>query len=459
MSTVVLNLYTKAYSSISNRIRCAVIASDGVTVIASQIDTTSGHPQRTWTFPGLPRNNYGVSLDEIDGGGNPVNNLALFSVVPGQIDSGLIRPDEQLKVGAVSSGMVAGLQVATFDGSAGKPDFRDWNIVPSELTGRGILVRGVDYSWDSLVGTFTMLQSGDVFQPDQWWNFHFDSKSSTAGNSYSTVNDFTARIVTVSDTVLISDFGNAIIAEPAGELLTESLPSILNMPVGRALKYEVSPGVLSCVRIVPFGADVIKFGTGIIYILPGESIKIYVYSRNGNKEWRVLDYSGNFASVGKIVSFDQTGAGLKNLQAMDGSSVSVLKYARIYNELVLNIPLLQVVNYDDWATGNNKYFFSLANSANPLNAGKFLFPDRRSLYQKNNSTGKAGDLVNAQVGEFDLTIPFPTGDGFLNHPYLPTALGKGLNQNAPFDLVKIFPTNTGKENLVKSYIINQYIQL
>ena len=56
-------------------------------MVASIIDTTAGHPTRVYSFSGLPRNNYGFSLDEIDGSGNVVNNLALFDVVPGQVDS------------------------------------------------------------------------------------------------------------------------------------------------------------------------------------------------------------------------------------------------------------------------------------------------------------------------------------------------------------------------------------
>ena len=115
MPTVVLDAYSKAYPSITNRIRASVfLETDPFALVASIIDTTVGHPARVWHFPGLPRANYGFSLDEIDSGGAVVANLALFSVVPSQIDGTLVRDDEQIKVGT-TPGFDSGLNSVFFD--------------------------------------------------------------------------------------------------------------------------------------------------------------------------------------------------------------------------------------------------------------------------------------------------------------------------------------------------------
>lgn len=87
------------------------------------------------------------------------------------------RNDEQIRVD-VTPGLVAGTSYFRFDGAAtpvGLPDFRGYDIVISELTGRGILVRGFDYSWNYITGEFELLQSGDLFQHLTWYHVHFQN--------------------------------------------------------------------------------------------------------------------------------------------------------------------------------------------------------------------------------------------------------------------------------------------
>ena len=208
MPTVVLDAYSKAYPLILNRIRASVfLETDPIALVATIIDITVGHPARIWHFPGLPRANYGFSLDEIDIGGNPINNLALFSVVPSQIDGVLVRDDEQIKVDT-TPGFNSGLNTVTFDGTAGKPNYIGWEIVPSELTGRGILAIGLDYSWDSVTGIFTLLQGGDVLAEGTIYNIHFNPILNPAGGSVPTINDFTTRLVIATGNIDVSDFGH-----------------------------------------------------------------------------------------------------------------------------------------------------------------------------------------------------------------------------------------------------------
>lgn len=395
MATVTLNAYSKAYPGIANRIRASVLSWDKLTVIAS-ITETGAHLARLWSFAGLARNNYVFSLDEIDGGGIVINNLAEFDVTPGELDGSIVRDDEQYQVGAALSGLVTGATSATFDGTAGVPDFRGWNVVPSFLTERGILVRGLDYSWDTDLGIFALLQAGDTFQANMWTNWHFDSKTNTAGNSVPSVFDYSIRFVDTTGDIEYDDFGNALLAEPAGVYMEQNLPEITSVPIGRVLRIIFGGITTACTKIVPSGANSIQFLKGNIIGIPGEWIDIvrFHYS-TGVNQWKVVGAFGNFARVGDTIYCDQIQAQMFGAKLLDGSKELVTQYARIYNEVVLNLPGAQVCAFDDHATGLNKYLFSLAKVGGP-DDGKFYFPDRRGLTIKSNNIGKAGDFEDWQ---------------------------------------------------------------
>lgn len=427
MSTVTLNAYTKAYPLITNRIKASVLsATSPFAVVASIIDTTLGHPARTYDFLGLPRNNYGFSLDEIDGSGNVVNNLALFSVVPGTVESILVRNDEQPRVGE-TNGFVQDTNTFTFDGtetSPGsglfKPNYVGWEIVPSELNGRGILVRGKDYSWDSLIGKFDLLTPGDLFIYHTYFNIKFEPIQQASGNSYPTVTDFVINYLKVNTVLDESYFGKKLLVEPTGVYVEITLPDIATVVDGRKMMVEVIGSNVSCVKFIPHGSDNINWLNGNLYAMSQESFSIYKFTNpvTSTPEWRICDADGNFKNVGQSVSDEQIQSGVFNKLLLDGSSVLKEQYARLYNELVLNLPLSQVVDYDSHSVGNNKYLWSRANSANPANNGKFLIPDRRGLFEKNNQSGKAGDFGEESVGSHkhftfidssETTNTFPAG--------------------------------------------------
>lgn len=454
--TLTLGAYSKAYPLIVNRIRASVFTqANPSALIATIIDSTPGHPERTWFFAGLARGNYGWSLDEIDGSDAVIQNLALFAVVPGQVDGTLVRDDEQPQVG-VTTGFNAGDNTFTFDGTGGKPNYVGWSIVPSILTGRGILAEGLDYSWDIDTGTLLLLQSGDVFSDATYWNIHFNSIEQPQGNSYPSVNDFSFRLITANTTLTPSDFTEKLICEPAGVYMTVTLPDITTVVAGRPLYVEVNKSSICCVKFLTTGSDIIQFLRGNLYALPNESFTIYRLNRGvGQDEWRVCNYSGNFANVGQIVGDDLII--VFNKYPMNGTSVLNTQFARLYNEVVLNLPLPQVVNYDDWGTGNNKYYYSLANSANPANANKFFIPDRRGIFERNNLSGKAGDYQADQVGEFtdDMVIPAAnTSQGEAGTGDFTT----GSGSPEPSDMNPVTLTwNAGKENRPANYLINKYV--
>lgn len=482
MSTVVLNAYSKAYPTIINRLRASVyLQSSPQAFVASIIDAVAGHPARTWSFPGLPRNNYGFSLDEIDISDNVVTNLALFDVVPGEIDGTLVRDDEQIQVG-VTPGFDTGLNSFVFDGtetapSSGifKPNYIGWEIVPSELTGRGILVRGLDYSWDAATGTFTLLLPSDIFAANNWYNIHFEPIQNPVGNSYPSLRDFTIRLITSNTTLTAADFGNKLIVEPSSVYVEVTLPSLATIVEGRPLMVEISGSEdMCCVRFIPTGGDVLNFLRGKLYALPNESFTIYKYTRSpGIFEFRVCDVDGNFKTVGQSVADDMVpdrGFGdrsIFNKQLLDGSSVDKTQFARIYNEIVLYMPVAQVVNYDDWITGNNKYYYSLANSANPSFVDQFHFPDRRGIYERNNTSGgKPGDwqdwqMIDHQHEGVTGTLPSTLfGRGLVNRSvglYNGVGVGKTDLASKPVDETGAVISKIGSEIRVQNYAINKYV--
>lgn len=393
MPTVVFNAYSKPYPSITNRIRASIfLQSDPQALIAFEIDSTPGHPERVWSFPGLPRNNYGFVLDEIDSFDNPVNNLAYFDAVPSEVEGELVRDDEEIVVDT-TPGLVGGASVATFDGTGGSPNYIGWEIVVMVYGGTGFLSRGLDYSWDKTTGVFSLLQVGDQFQPQQIYNIHFNSISNPQGNSYPTVTDFSIRLVQITSSILLDDFANKIIVEPTSEYIELTLPSIVTVPQGRKLMVDVSVNSDLCIKIIPFGSDTINFLRGNIYLMPNESLSIYRYNRDGVNEWRITDCDGNYKTVGQLVSNDSISTNVFNIKLLDGSIESADKYARIYNEIVLNLPLSQRVAYADWLTGTNRSFFSLVNGSN-----QFHFPDRRGMFERNNNLGIAGTFIPESVG-------------------------------------------------------------
>jgi len=468
-TTTVLNAYSKGYPSITNRIKASVYTQSNPTaIVASIIDVTAGHPARTWSFPGLPRQNYGFSLDEINAGGFVVNNLALFAVVPGPVDGLLTRNDEQIKCG-LTPGFVPGATSFVFDGTefpaaSGffKPNYIGWEIVPSELTGRGILVRDLlDYTWDKVTGTFQLTQAGDIFPASMFYNIHFNPVQNPIGGSYPTVKDFLINFIDSSTTLDDTYFGSKLICEPATEYIEVTLPDITTIPSGRPMMVEVGGSSLSCVKIIPYGSNTINFLSGNIYALPSESFWIYRYLSSDLTvdEWRISESSGNFRVVGNSLSSDQVQSGIVNAQLLNGLQGDILLHARIYNEFVLNLPVSQVVDYDSWATGTggiNKLFFSLANSANPSFLGKFRFPDRRNFFERNNSSGKAGDYFTDKIKQATYNVLFNTRYNYGSG--MPFGLTDGVG-GATATIPLIIGDAGALETQPKNYLTNKYILL
>lgn len=388
--TVVLNAYSIAYPTISNRIRVDISKqSDPLAIVVSEIDAIAGHPARIWSFPGLERTNYIFTMNEIDGSGNSINNLAYFDVVPDAINGALVRDDEQI-FPDITPGFVSGATEIYFDGgevSSGsgvfRPDYRGWNINPERRDQPGTMIRDQEYEWNTLTGYFHLLTEGDVFVHAELFNIDFDPIENVAGGSVPTASGFSILLKTANYYVSENDFSKKLICEPSSDFMVLTLPDISLVTEGEPLMIEVYKTQDCCVKFL--SEDPIKFARGFIYLCRNESLRIYKYQRSGSPEYRVDSNCSNILTVGSIVSHYQISSGVFNAIPLDGSSISVEKYARLYYEYVSRLPLSQVVSYDNWAIGNNKYHFSSANDS-----GEFRIPDISGLYERSTATEIAG---------------------------------------------------------------------
>lgn len=402
MSTLNLNIQTSSYPTITNNITVSISkASSPAAIVDSIVDTTSGHPSRLYTFSGLERTNYIVSIDETDiSTGSPVANLHRISVVPSSSNDVDSRDDEQIQVGTPY--LVAGQNVAFFNGSNSSPDYRGWEIVPSELGGRGILVEGVDYSWNKANGRFKLLIANDVFQSQQWYNIHFNPITKQNSNSFPSFLDLQFKDISSNYNILASDFGKELNVFNTSNLLVLTLPDISTVPSGRPIFINTeNVGSNFSVIINPNPGDTIEMYSNYCVMSSNERICIYkaTYS-NGSSSFKVKDKDGNFDTFGNIVVNMGSFLFKKGVEAV-GQELDVDMYYRFYNLFVAQLPSSCKVNFDDWSTSVfNKTKFGIANSANLSKAGKFIMPDLSGLYCRiSNSIISSGTYQQWQFPE------------------------------------------------------------
>ena len=440
------SLWTKPYPDITNRIQGSVLDWSGATIITSIIDTTAGHPSRLWSYAGLPYANYKWSLDEIDGSGIIIRNLSNFDAVPSVIDGLLTRDKVQIQVGVALSGLVAGAATALFNGAGGVPDFTGWKIIvfPYGDT-RNALIEGLDYTFNQ-----TTLLQGELFAANAWWTFVFVAQTQTQGNSAPTIFDYSTRLMTTTGNILYTDFGNALLIKQIGTYGEYSLPDITTIPVGRPLEVEVGGTGILASKFITYGADIIAFLRGNLIAYPGESFTIVRYQNPDlSNEWRVKFPSGNFARVGDLVNANSIQSGMLLAKLANGDSVSTLTYARLFNEIVIQLPGAQRSTYAAHGTGNNKYLFSAEGTGG--DAGKFYLPDYRGLWTASNNTGKAGDFLAALTGE--IVVPIPVADTYNGHFGTPTKTGSGNDNPVSVNIT----VNPGQKSRPDTLLMNQYI--
>lgn len=472
MSTVALNIYTDAYPTITNNIEIRVYAQSNPLAIVAFLNYPQPHPLRTWSFPGLPRTNYLFRIFEMSGSTIVRQLGGDMDVVPGNANGVNFRATEQIEAD-VTTGFTNGTNTFTFNGTAGTEDWRGWEISTIDRIGTGPMKKNVDYTWNKTTGVFTLILPGDIFGNNEWFNVEFEAQTSVITQSTPTIFPLfkSAKIITANYSVNAGDVGALLIVDPPGNYIELTLPDIATVVELMPITIEMRRSSTNkCCKIITQSGQTIDWLQGSrdsLYICPNETIKIYNFidttiPLSPVSMWRTLDAIGNFLRVGHQFGDDSIAANMFNVLQFVGTQCDVFQFARFYNEYVSQLPNL--VNYDDWVAGNNKYFFSLANSSNPANANKFMIPDRRNVTEKiSDGTRIAGDFQNEQVGAFPLTI---TGkvikkSGTSNSVValgVPSSSVAGANPDPTYGdyPINVGVVNIGQENRVKNIAIRKY---
>lgn len=405
MSTVNLNIYTNPYPTVANYVEIRLYLQSADTAVVTSLRHPFPHNVAdTWSFPGLAIANYLFRIFEVDGSGNIIQELgSRMDVVPSAAGGVNSRDTEQIEAD-VTVGFVSGVNSVTFDGTAGAEDWRTWEIDTIDRMGTGPMKKGIDYSWNKTTGTLLLLNTGDVFNPNEWFNVQFAIQTNVVAASVpTTVPQFsTPKLITANYTADAGiDFGGLLIVDPASNYLELTLPDLTTVVPGKLLSIEMRrAGGIKCCKILTAAGQTIDWLQGTrnnLYVLPQESLSIYRFIDPGGSAtgmWRVFNPFGNWLRVGEQVTDDNAAANVFNKILLDDTTYDILQFARFYNDFVTLLPGGEFVNFDDWATGNNKYKYSLANSAIPANAGLFHVPDRRNLFERiTDGTRLPGDFA------------------------------------------------------------------
>lgn len=467
MSTVALEIWTASYPAIANDITIKVYAQSDPLAVVVEDTHPAPHGPDSWLFPGLDRTNYVFRIFETIAGVVQQQLGEDMNVVPAGAGGVTYRATEQIEAD-VTVGVVSGVNTFTLDGTGGSEDWRRWDFDTIDRIGTGPMKRGVDYSWNPATAVFQLLQVGDVIAPNEWFNVQFAAQVSEGSDSVpNNVPRFsTPKIITANYNISAgSDFGGMLIVDPAGNYLEMQLPDIATVVAGKCLDIEMRRTNLDkCFKLKTAAGQYIDWLQGFrpdLYTCPNESFTVFKFvdPAGPTSMWRIYKPSpGNWMSVGQSVYDDADPLDVYNKKLFDGSAFDIFNFARLYNDYVLNLPGGQICNFDDWATGDNKYKFSLANSANPANANKFHIPDRRSTTDKaTDGVILPGIFQGGQVGAFS---------GFLVIPKASTSktdagtgrIVTGSDGNEPTDSAPIpFTLNGGLENRVASTISRKYL--
>lgn len=392
MSTVAIQIFTGAYPSIGHDITINFYAETDPLAIVATLTHPAPHLADTWSFPGLDRVNYLFRIFETNAGTILQQLAGDMYVVPASIGGVATRATEQIQAD-VTPGFTSGVNVVTLDGTSGAPDWRGWEIGTLNRMGPyGDMKKGVglDYTWNKATGQLLLQTAGDLFGPNEWFNVDFEDQITDTSSSVPVNLPLftTPKIKTVNYTIGAGDFGGVLIADPAALYMEFQLPDIDTVVSGRVLTLEFRRSSTNkCAKILTATSQIIDWLRGSrndLLFCPNESLSIYKFidPSGPTSMWRIWQPFGNWLKVGEQVSDDTIPDNVFNKILLDGGSIDIEQFARLYNDYVALLPGSQVVNYDDWATGPNLHYFSLANSSNPANVGKFHVPNRQNNFER-----------------------------------------------------------------------------
>ena len=367
-----------------------------------------------------------------------------------------VRADEVLIVDQ-TTGLVSG--TTSYDNSS----YANWQYT-LERRGVGSLI---DYAKSTLnadytvkdTGGFNLVQDNDVFGAGEIFVVHFlpqlieteSQISQTAGILWGGEKD-----ITVDTTLGASDMGKYCLIQGTSPIINITLPSGNAVVDGTMIAFLSEGGQHKVANVLPNGSDQIKWlgdtwtNSDPFSIHQSEEVWFLYY---GNS-WRVAQADGGWKQVGELVytyKKDQINA----IQA-DGGTYNRAYYPRLWRYVKKFLESTLLVDASVWAFTQQSPINSNPYKFYP-NVTKYSSGDGYNTFQTpllmksfdNNGNIKSGgylravsganaDKVGTQkkdaVGNFYFESSLKTGDSFNNHPYPPTAAGKGLLANTPVDI-------------------------
>lgn len=463
-STVTPRIYTGAFPTIVNPIKYALYAaSDPLAEVDSQT-FSAPHPIRAVSFPGLDRINYILRVFEMLDG-VPLRTLVNdFNFNPDNNDVDYKTPE--IVIVGLTPGIEPGSTTFTFDGTDGKPDWRNW-VPIVQPPGFSPWLQDYDYTWDALTGTFTVI-NGQALESEFRMLVEFETKIVTGASGIPTAKLFSQVLdVNANVTLVPDDFGKKILVNPASTYLKISLPNILTVPPLKTIFFEtgIDTGTDYCVEIQTEGSTQWtygKAGRGSMFMTAGESFTAYRYG----DAWHVQDASGNYKEVGEQFASDAEEDEITGAIVMKGQLLSTTQYARLYNDYVLKLPAGRAVPFSGpggWSENPTKW--SLASG------GFFRCPDRRNRHERNaDASNLAGAPLADAVGAHQHLLFGPDAAG--NDAIDATSgvslansdggnLGYRMTKSVAANLASagLSGFNGASENFVKSYFINRFVKI
>lgn len=382
-NTITFNVASNAQPGITvNHMKYALYLQTDLSTIVAFQNFSPAHPARTVSFPGLTRSNYRFRLLEtLPDNTTIVREMDYFDFVPGSSNIVYYPPVEiqaDNTPGIVST--VGSNTSFVFDGTAGTFDWRGREIFV-ERVGQGTMQRGVQYSWDTNTGTFTLLTVGDTFQPLELFNVEFGLVTTIDAGVAPQQLFSGVRIITGTTTLTNADIGKKIIIKGASNSFDITLPDIAVCLESIPMYFESGIGSHIGVRIKTVSGQIIDWLKGSrqdIKMGVCESLAMYKNIDTAVSRWRIHEADGNFRTVGRFITTDgDPTANEFNSLLCDGSLKSTADYARLYEDFVLKLPVANVSSYLSHNIGTDKYKFSFAS------AGQFYLPDLRNVYLRN----------------------------------------------------------------------------
>ena len=422
MATTFFNLFTRPYSDVgaSNFVKVALYkASSPLAIFDSQpADTPGPLDATTWSFPGLPKDNFICRIFEVTADDDVVRQIeGEFTFIPSSSRFDYKNPI-LIEIGVTE---IPGNEPTVFPfdvNTVTVPDWIGWEPMIEKI-GSGTMKPDIDYSYDIETGEWTLLIEDDIFQEHvfYWVQFRPIIIVDESVNQYATLFS-DVLVVTANTTLTAADIGKKILVKSATSYIEITLPDISTVVENRIAFFEFCQGTLKCCKIKTYSGDIIDWikkgvsDRNALYGCPNETIELFKEVVDDDaSQWRVHNADGNYKTVGQRVAEDQISTGVTNKLLLDGggtTGVSSDDYARLYYDNVLFLPGAQVCTYANWSSGNNRYLYSLKDSG----TGKFHIPDLRDKYMRNSGdTRTAGTFMDhAMLSHRHLTVKKNSGD-------------------------------------------------